>query len=555
MKSRTCGSETLVDAQFCTGNGETTYALGHRLPRYLLHHFLPTGRIGREVFAVTSLTILGTAYALVYAIAAVNRWIYTFRDTAMLDYIIGTVFVVAALLIGLQVIKRLHDFERSAWHILWFLVPIWGLFEVFKALFVKGHGGWSHDEARDSYGEATTSFIGRRRLIGWAIVSVFVTLFAGSWSLYALGLADGDSNELMAIDYFDAGADHIARGRFAEAIEQLDEAIRLKPNWSEALASRGVARHSLNQFEAAIRNYDEYIKLVPDDDTYFSLRARAYQKLGRPDLAIVDYTKAILLGSGHASDLNNRADAYADLGEFERAVEDYDRAIRLEPENPSLYYNRGTTYSELGRFDEAIRDHSDAIRLDSDYGVAYYNRGRAYFERGELQSALKDFETSIQIDPIFSEAYGNRGSVYLKLGETERAVEDFSLAIRFDGENAIAYFNRGSAYLLLGALEQARDDITQALSRPGVLGSHVSLAYANRGSVFLGLEQPELAIADYSQAMGGLPDQTELYVGRAIAYAQLGRDSDAQRDVDELVRLGFDVGELNQIISELKSGR
>jgi tetratricopeptide (TPR) repeat protein len=51
--------------------------------------------------------------------------------------------------------------------------------------------------------------------------------------------------------------------RYTEAIQYLDEAIRLDPRYAVAYSNRGVAYYSLGQYENAIKDYDEAIRLDP----------------------------------------------------------------------------------------------------------------------------------------------------------------------------------------------------------------------------------------------------------------------------------------------------
>ena len=49
-----------------------------------------------------------------------------------------------------------------------------------------------------------------------------------------------------------------------------------------------------------------------------------------------------------------------------------------------------------------------------------------------------------------------------------------------------------------------------------------------------------LAIQDYDEALAIFPQLGEAYAGRARSYQFLGRDLEAQQDVDRAVEFGFD---------------
>jgi tetratricopeptide (TPR) repeat protein len=54
---------------------------------------------------------------------------------------------------------------------------------------------------------------------------------------------------------------YFAKGQYERAIQDYDEAIRLRPNYAKAFNNRGNAYRKLGQNERAIEDYDEAIHL------------------------------------------------------------------------------------------------------------------------------------------------------------------------------------------------------------------------------------------------------------------------------------------------------
>jgi Tfp pilus assembly protein PilF len=98
--------------------------------------------------------------------------------------------------------------------------------------------------------------------------------------------------------------------RYPEAIQYLDEAIRLDPRYAVAFSNRGVAYYSLGQYEQAIKDYDEAIRLDPR----------------------------------HVSAYTGRCGSYNSLGQHQQAMQDCNEAIRLDPRNADAHNNRGVAY-------------------------------------------------------------------------------------------------------------------------------------------------------------------------------------------------------------------
>ena len=78
-----------------------------------------------------------------------------------------------------------------------------------------------------------------------------------------------------AITYFHRGVEKAELGDYEEAIADLDVAIALDPQYSEAYYLRGVAKYQLGNYEAAIADFNQTIEIYPISDVYY-YRGLAY---------------------------------------------------------------------------------------------------------------------------------------------------------------------------------------------------------------------------------------------------------------------------------------
>src|SRR5665811_2260077 len=78
------------------------------------------------------------------------------------------------------------------------------------------------------------------------------------------------SQGLTAVDWFYKANALLDGGKYTDqkkAIEYLNEAIRLKPDFVYAYVGRGLAYHNLGQHQRAIEDYNKAIRIKPDDFT------------------------------------------------------------------------------------------------------------------------------------------------------------------------------------------------------------------------------------------------------------------------------------------------
>jgi len=178
----------------------------------------------------------------------------------------------------------------------------------------------------------------------------------------------GDTAELEAQAAIECGMKYLKNKDYDKAIEEINEAVRLDPNYAQAYSGRGYAYEMKDQYDRAIDDYNEAIRLDPNCSEAYMFRGSACLKKGQYDYAIRDCNEAIKLNP------NNTALAYA-------------------------YLNRGDAYIKKGQYDQAINDYSEIIKLKPDDAVAFFIRGDAYSKKGRYDQAIKDFEKALSIDP------------------------------------------------------------------------------------------------------------------------------------------------------------
>jgi protein O-mannosyl-transferase len=97
--------------------------------------------------------------------------------------------------------------------------------------------------------------------------------------------------------HINLGVAYSERGQYQLAINDFDEAIRLKPDMAEAYNNRGGIYSTLGQYRLAINDFDEAIRLKPDlAEAYFG-RGGAYLLQSNNKLGCRDAQKACELGN------------------------------------------------------------------------------------------------------------------------------------------------------------------------------------------------------------------------------------------------------------------
>jgi tetratricopeptide (TPR) repeat protein len=311
-----------------------------------------------------------------------------------------------------------------------------------------------------------------------------------------------------------AQRDDVAEGCFRDAAphkivhscNRLLETTKDAKTRGLALFRSGSAYSKMGEHEDAVFDLEEALKLRPDDPEVLSklgwARFKADEKDGSHNDALADLSSAIELSPNMARYYQTRGYINLRSGRTSEAIRDYSRAIELRPDFARAYSDRGWAYAKNRNFEAAVDDYSKAIEIDPGFAAAYVTRCWLKIERdNDNEGALADCSKAIEIDPNSKWAYDNRGWAHMRLGNFDTAIDDFTEALKIDPKLAVAYNGRGLAYWKLGMRRRAIDEFSLAIG----FNKDFSLAYANRALVQEERHQAHRAIADYEAILDIAP--------------------------------------------------
>jgi tetratricopeptide (TPR) repeat protein len=203
-------------------------------------------------------------------------------------------------------------------------------------------------------------------------------------------------------------------GRSPEAVEEFEEAIRLKPDLAPAHNNLG---HELERTPGRLRD------------------------------AIEQYGRAIRLEPGLADAHYNLGNALSDEGRTGEAIQAYREALRLKPGLAEAHDNLGAALASEGRIPEAVAEFEEAIRLNPGLAEAHNNLGNALGSEGRTAEAIEQFEQALRIEPGFAEAHNNLGNLLNVAGRTEEAIVHYQAALSSKPGDIGARYNLAIALL------------------------------------------------------------------------------------------------------------
>jgi len=252
---------------------------------------------------------------------------------------------------------------------------------------------------------------------GPAIAAARVTLEAGdphaaaqtAWTLVQAHPSRLDARLLLA-------SANVLQGRYAEALEHADAALRLDPTSADAHADRGAALHGLDRPEEALKATEA--ALLREDDHQAALR-NAARLHGEGRRWLAEQAALETLARLRPADAEvrlllarNRVHA-ADLPGAMHAIE---AALERAPDNPALHTFAATVLLDLDRLETAMDHGNIALRLDPGredarmhFEAAFYLRVASQLLCAHGPSPWSDAAVAEALAPFASQGVGGVG--------------------------------------------------------------------------------------------------------------------------------------------------
>jgi serine/threonine protein kinase/tetratricopeptide (TPR) repeat protein len=300
------------------------------------------------------------------------------------------------------------------------------------------------------------------------------------------------------------------RDRFAEGVQDLQEAARLCPKKYNAYVSLADAyarqknwNEALGNIELAIANADDPATKGP----LYRYRARYHAELKDDTAALADLNQEIELES--AAGLSS-AKAYVLRGQLqkkngqpEEALQSFDAAQRSQPGFIEAIRGRADILAEKKKYPEAIQALNELINKSMlPTAQDYKARGLAKAMSNDPQGAAEDYSRALELENKAMASFNpepsatgldtdkktanvvwlltRRGHAYLACQADRAGLHDFDEALRLDSKNREALGGRGLVRVRLGQIDAGLEDARKSL----VLGAPTARICYNAGRVY-----------------------------------------------------------------------
>ena len=113
--------------------------------------------------------------------------------------------------------------------------------------------------------------------------------------------------------------------------------------------AKGYEYFKIGKYEQAIDEYNKALKLNPQYFGAYVNRGNAYEAMKRHWTAIRDYDRAIEINPNYGGAYMNKGVVYTKMKLYDQAISSISKGIEIDPKNGEMYFNRAVLISRVNK--------------------------------------------------------------------------------------------------------------------------------------------------------------------------------------------------------------
>jgi len=320
----------------------------------------------------------------------------------------------------------------------------------------------------------------------------------------------------VAVPFVLLGEIAMREKRYADAIDALDNALKLEPKatklyaqLADAYAASGNAKASA---EARAKAGDGMPALADPVGLRFSGPA--------PAPTPADKVDPLMQAAGEA----NMALASR---QYDKARGLVDGALKLKPNDPTLLALYARIEGAAGNLAQARSRADAAVAAGPDNALAWVNLGIVQEMANDDAGAQRAYDKAIALDAGLVEPHIRRGNYLMRAGRFDDASAAYRAVVKDDPKDTAGWVHLVAAEVAAGRCAPVLKDINSALAKDSKNGFLLQL-FVRLASTCPGVGADERKMAlDYAQAMYQQVDAAPVGEAYALALAANGKWDDA----------------------------
>ena len=386
------------------------------------------------------------------------------------------------------------------------------------------------------------SFLTGRRLAAQLFVAVVLLLSVGCMQ----------SPEEQYAGFMESGMAALEEDDYSSALIHFKNAARIDTNQAEPLYQMAICHLNRGQTQEAVNAVQQAVRLNPDHVEANLLLARFMIRLGNPEtLPQAEEMLNGVLGqdSGNSEALFVLAATRARQGSVADAERLLQEAIKNQPEHLNAAMALARMRLNEGKVDEAEQVLKNAVESSSDKKMARIALGQFYAGLQRETEAREQYDTILADDPKFGPAWLGIGMLHLRNNEREEAEKVYQTVSRLEGEQyqplyAQMLMMNGKTTEAIEEYERLRKENPDSRPiRTALVSAYVQTGQSNKAEEVL------------TSTINSSPKDSEARLQRAEVYRRAGRLDKAQEDLTAVLEVRPNSHEAHYFLSKIHQAR
>ena len=335
----------------------------------------------------------------------------------------------------------------------------------------------------------------------------------------------------------------LAVGRVDEASKDIERALSLSPNYSDAFALQSVIAVVQNEREKAL---DIARKAVAaDPKSAAALIALSYAQQSNFDLegALESLRQAVQVNPNNALAWARLSELHLSFARLGEALEAAQRAVALDPNLARTQMVLGFAYLTQVNTTESKRAFERSIELDQAGYLSRLGLGLAKIREGDLAEGRREIEIAASLDPNNSIVRSYLGKAYFEEKRTTLDEREYAIAKELDPNDPTPWFYDAIAKQTTNRPVEALQNMQKAIELNDnrlvyrsrlLLDSDLAARSAALGQIYNDLGFQQLGLVEGWKAVNTDPTNFSAHRLLADTYSNLPRHEIAR--VSELLQ-------------------
>jgi len=333
---------------------------------------------------------------------------------------------------------------------------------------------------------------------------------------------------LDAAKHFQQAKSAEARADWKTSESEYREALRLAPDWAEALVNLGIVYNRQGKTDDALATFNRAAEIDPHLLGAQLNVAITYFRTNRFREAEIPLRRALTIEPENKQALGLLVLTLFALEQYNEVTELGERALKTNANDAATLEVLGRAYLRLRRYADAVRVLEARSRINPESAEILMLLGEARDNAGDSEGAVRDFKKAMVASRSAApaELHFALGYVLWKLRRYEEAESEFRRELARDPEHARSTYYLGNIALTRGDLKIALAFLEKAAAAmPQSFEAHFDF-----GKALLREGQVDPATSELQRAITIDAKNSGAHYQLGLAYRKLKRENDAERE-------------------------